>query len=203
MGRSGCYGTGFEGVDEAFGGIRSGELAVFAGGPGTGKTAALARVARDLAVPTLVVTCDSESAPRFRGRPSRPDLFLDGSGLRRFGAIAKSALRARDVLGVRALLVDDFHLVEGARYDEDDTPLERGFARFVREAGLAVLVSWGVPHRTTGETRWSDLRGAIAEEPDLLMLVQGEDVVPPSTQFACFHQRVRSPFIHERLYFGA
>jgi len=43
-------------------------------------------VASDLGVPTLVVTCDSESARNFRGRPIRPDLFLDGSGLRPFEA---------------------------------------------------------------------------------------------------------------------
>lgn len=181
-----AYPTGFAAIDEAFGGLRRGELAVFAGGPATGKTEALVRVAEHLAVPTMVFTCDPESASRFRMRAGRPDLYLDATG---------------ETLGVRVVLIDDLQLADGTRY-----PLQLGAKQFANELRVAVLVSWSVPPRSTGDARWSDLRGTVVENPDVLMLVQGVDLVPPATRFACFNQNVRhrgDPFVHERLRFGA
>lgn len=195
-----AYPTGFAAIDEAFGGLRRSELAVFAGGPATGKTEALVRVAEHLAVPTMVFTCDPESASRFRMCAERPDLYLDATGQRRFSTIVESVERARETLGVRVVLIDDLQLADGTRY-----PLELGAKRFASELKVAVLVSWTVPPRSAGNAHWSDLRGTVVEDPDLLMLVQGVEVVPPATRFACFNQNIRrrgDPFVHERLCFG-
>ena len=196
-----AYPTGFTALDEAFGGLRRGELAAFAGGPATGKTEALVRVAEHLAFPTMAFTCDPESASRFRLRAGRPDLYLDATGQRRFSTIEESVGRAHETLGVRVVLIGDLQLADGTRY-----PLELGAKQFASELKVAVLVSWTVPPRSTGDARWSDLRGTVVEDPDVLMLVQGVDVVPPATRFACFNQNVRrrgDPFVHERLRFGA
>jgi len=195
------FATGFPGVDDAFGGICPGEIAVFVGGPRTGKTAALVHVAAHLNVPTMAFA-DPEAAPRFRGGTSRLDLMVEGSGLRRFDEIERLALEARDVHGIGAVLLDDLQLLDGARCYGNDTPIRRSFWRFVRESGLAVLASWGVEPRSGGGARWSDLRGTIVEEPDLLMLVQETEQVPPAMRFASFHPMPRDhrdTFVHDRL----
>ena len=197
------FATGFPGVDDAFGGMCPGEVAVFAGGPDSGKTAALVHVGAHLNVPVMAFA-DPEAAPRFRGRTSRFDLMVEGSGLRRFEEIERRALEARDVHGIGAVLIDDLQLLEGARCYGDDTPVRRNFWRFVRESGLAVLVSWGVELRSGGGARWSDLRGTIVEEPDLLMLVHDTEAEPPAIRFASFHPMPRDhrdTFVHDRLCF--
>ena len=195
------FATGFPGVDDAFGGICPGEIAVFAGGPETGKTAALVHVGAHLNVPVMAFV-DPEAAPRFRERTSRLDLVVEDSGLRRFEEIERRALEARDVHGIGAVLIDDLQLLDGARCYGDDTPVRRRFWRFVRESGLAVLASWGVEPRARGAARWSDLRGTIVEEPDLLMLVQETEAAAPASHFASFHPMPRDhrdTFVHDLL----
>lgn len=199
------YATGFPAIDEAFGGLCPRELALFAGGPGTGKTAALAHVAAHLNVPTMVFACEPDAASRFRERTRRLDLVVEGSGHHHFEEIERRALEERDAQGIGAVLIDDLQLVDGAWCYGDETPVRCAFWRFVRESGLAVLASWGVPPRATGETRWSDLRGTIVEEPDLLMLVQETETTPPAMRFASFHtvpRDNRDTFVHERFCFG-
>lgn len=201
------FGTGFPGVDDAFGGICPGEVTVFAGAPGSGKTAALVHVAAHINVPVMLFA-QPGAAARFRDGEWNAVVKIEDSGLGSLKAIERLALEARNVHGIGAVFIDDFHLLEGVRPSWSFSQ-RRGmnrFRRFVRKSGLAVLVSWGVEARPGLGANWADLRGTIVEEPDLLMLAQETNAAPRASRIATFHPMPRDhrdTFVYDRLSFVA
>lgn len=162
------YATGLTNLDKTFGGARRGELTVVLSAHDLSPSRLLLPILRYTDEPTLVFA--SEHSDLMRDLKRRNNLFIDDAGHRDFGTIAKRARAARDALGIRGVVIEDLRLIRGARYNDMRSRLRKAFASLPPKLGVAVIVGWMSEYQRD-TPRWSDLRGTIAEDPDLLILM--------------------------------
>ena len=194
------YPTGFSELDQRFGGIRPGELTVLIGFPSTGKTQVLSDIADFLDVPTLYFGQHTRPPGQWTRR-RRPELFVDSTEHDDFAAIERRVRKAKRLLGVRAVIIDDVQRFPKARFATLRSPLRLRFERMPLAYDVAILVAWTVTDqdRESRHVRWSDLRGSIVEDPGLLMMLHPESDVPPITHLHA-HRQDGSGVTSEPLY---
>ena len=169
--KSAMYRTGIRRLDQEFGGVRRNELAVVLSASALTPSQVLASLVREAAVPTLIFTTrDGELASMCE----RDDVYTDNAGHRALATLAERARSARDALGIELVVVENLRHINGARYYDVDLPMRHEFARLPKSLGVALAVGW-VSEYKRDMPRWSDLRGTIAEDPDLLVFVYREE----------------------------
>ena len=179
------YTTGLRNLDRTFGGARCGELTVVLSAYGQSPSRLLVPIAQYAGAPTLVFT--SAEAEVTRDLRRHPDLYIDASGHGDFGTIARRTRDARNVLGIRGIVIEDLHLIRGARYKDVRSRLRRMFSEFPAKLGVAVIVGW-MSEYERDRPRWSDLYGTIAEDPDLLILMSSDSYADNSRRVYAHRQ---------------
>lgn len=170
--------TGLEPIDAAVGGIRSGELTVIAGARGVGKSELLWSVATGIEVPLLYVG----ERPSGASTPSPAAFHHDDSPRDDLGVMIGRIHETKRALGIRAVFIDGLERFVGARASHHSS-LRKSFDSLTAEHGLSVVVSYAVTDvRANRRAHWSDLRGAVVEDPGLLVLVHPESDEPPASK---------------------
>lgn len=189
--------TGLEPIDAAVGGIRCGELTVIAGARGVGKSEFLWSVATGIEVPLLYVG----ERPSGARTPSPAEFHHDDSPRDDLGSMIGRIHEAKRALGIRAVFIDGLERFVGARASLHSS-LRKSFDALSAEHGLALVVSYAVRDASADRrAHWSDLRGAVFEDPGLLVLVHPESDMPPASKLhliRCDQPGVASEVLYRR-----
>lgn len=193
--------TGYEFIDNRLGGLPSGAITALVGYPGTGKSQLLWTLATGLSVPVLYFGEKPGLSPGWH-QSAIPSFHLDDLPHDDLGVLVGLTCRAGRQLGVRAVFIDDLQRYVGHRYCSTKSKLRRSFLKLPRTLDIAIVTAFKVtrevcPNRTA---RWSDLRGTVIEDPDLLLLLHPESAVPPITTMHAIRQDGYSPIVSEQLY---
>ena len=146
---SAAYLTGLPGLDAAFRGLRTGELTVVAGPSSQANSTVLAALERGLGCPDS--TFDASSA-------------LDPNMLR-------EQLRELPSGHPRAVFVDSLRSIHGIGPGVDRWGLN--LAQLASELEIALVGTWLTPDRPSNRAWCSDVYNTVAEDPGLLLLVEG------------------------------
>lgn len=193
--------TGFSQIDDHFGGIPASGITAIAGYPRTGKSQLLWALAAGLSVPVLYFGDKPELSPGWY-QSVAPSFHRDDSPHDDLGVVVGLIHEAARHLGIGAVFIDDLNRYVGHRYPSTRSKLRRSVLRLPRELGVALVASYTVTRRVSpsGHAHWSDLRGIVIEDPDLLMLLHPESLMPPVTTMHAIRQDGRSMVVSEKLY---
>lgn len=198
---TGVLQTGLSHLDDHFGGIPASGITAIAGYPTTGKSQLLWTLATGLSVPVLFFGEKPELSPGWHQSLS-PSCHLDDSPHDNLGVVVGLVHEAARHLGVGAVFVDDLNRYLGHRYSSTRSKLRRSVLQLPRELGISLVASYTVTRQVSAHrhAHWSDLRGTVIEDPDLLMLLHPESAIPPITTLHAICQDGHSPIVSERLH---
>lgn len=163
--------TGMRSVDETFGGARQGELTVVLSSADHSPFPILAAIAGNATGPTMVFT-DTSS----RWQPvvqAQPNCHLVELADRALDNLLDAMKAAHESEHLDCVIIDDLRTVRSIRYQRDNCPRRLVFQSLPCALGIALVVGWVSP-REAAPPRYSDLRGTVADEPDLLIFTWKE-----------------------------
>lgn len=163
--------TGLRNVDETFGGARQGELTVVLSSADHTPFPILAGIASNVTGKTIVFTGNpARWQPVAQARAEIRVVELANSDLDAL-LCAVEAAHATD--NIQCVIIDDLQAVRSIRYRREDCPRRLAFQTFPSTLGIALVVGWTSPREHVAP-RYSDLRGTVADEPDLLIFTWKE-----------------------------
>lgn len=192
---SSAIATGFPELDRLLnGGLRPGQLAVFGGRPGSGKSAMLQQIAHTNSAAgcgVLYLTAEM-TAGELAGRGLKaigrsafeelPVWFIESADLGRLVAETRLAVRRN---GVRVLFVDYLQLLSdrsrgrSENREQEVAAVSRGLKRLAVESGIAILAACQLNRAADQKDcpSMADLResGAIEQDADAILLLQTGD----------------------------
>jgi len=193
--------TGCSNIDSSFGGIPAPGLTAVAAYSSLGVSQLLWNIASGLDLPLLYFG-DRPIDARRSSVNTCLGFFHDDGPHDDLGVIVGLIHEAHRRLGIKAVFIDDMERYVGVRYSSRRSKLRRSFLRLPEELGIALVAGYSVTDRASDDrrARWSDLRGTVLEDPDLLMLLHPESDVPRIAALHAIRQDGHSPIVTERVY---
>ncbi len=177
--------TGLRSVDEAFGGASRGELTVVLSSADQSPFPILAATAGNATGPTIVFT-DTPA----RWRPviqAHPNCHLVELADRALDNLLDAMKATHESEHLDCVIIDDLRAVRSIRYQRENCRRRLAFQSLPPSLGIALVVGWVSP-REGAAPRYSDLRGTVADEPDLLIFTWKEPQAGNARRVAAHRQ---------------